>query len=289
MVISKKKMAVAGGVAVAGIVALLTCSQLVGPLSAFAGVDDLKATLAKEFPKSTISSVDCKTEVKGLCEVTIGKNVFYTTTDGHYILVGSMLDMVKKRDLTDDRLKELAALDSATSRITGDGPIQAVGAVAGSGAGSVQQVPSQAAPTKMDVDLPLSGAVVHNPGAPIKIKVFSDYNCHWCRSMFTDLASNTNIEVTEFPIGLLAPDSTDKAKLVLCSDDRVQASAAAFQGGAIKVKGDCAKAAAAVEKNTEFARAHGVSGTPTIVRADGTVNTGYLPIDRLIAFGSAKS
>ena len=288
MVITKKKVAIAAGGAAIVAVAVLGASHLVA-FPAFAGDDGVKATLAKEFPKSQISSVDCNMPWKNVCEVTIGKNAFYTSKDGHYLMVGSMLDMIKKRDMTDDRLKELAAMDTATSKITGDGPIQAVGAVPGSGAGNVQQMPSQATLTHLDVNLPATNAVVHNPGAPIKLKVFSDYNCHWCRSMFTELASNNNIEVTEYPIGLLAPDSAMKAKLVLCADDRIAASEKAFQGGQINVPQNCKKAEDAVEKNTEFARANGITGTPTIIRADGTVNTGYLPPDRLVAFGSAKS
>ena len=245
----------------------------------------LSKKLALAFPNTKISSIDCKSQVNGLCEVVAGPNVFYSSKDGRYIVVGSLLDLEKKVDLTDQRLKQLASLESATARITG--------AVAGSPtvapAGQVQQAQPAPAPSKISIDLPISNAIIHNPGAPIKVSVFSDFNCHYCKGLFAELTANSGIEVTEYPIGILGADSITKAKIVLCAKDRAQASNAAYNNGEIRTVGDCAAAQKAVDQNTAFAQAHGISGTPTIVRADGTVNQGYLTSDALKAFGSTKS
>lgn len=255
---------------------------------AFASDSGLKAKLAKQFPNSTISSIDCKFKVPGLCEVVIGKNVFYSTKDARWVVVGSVLDLEKKVDVTDERLKQLASMDAATAKITDAGGIATQQLAAAQGA------PGQPSPlpTKIDVNLPVANAVVHNPGAPIKLTVFSDYNCHFCKALFTEMVSNKQIEVTEYPIGLLSADSSTKAQQVLCSDNRVEASDAQFgisATGRFRTVGNCSAAAAAVEANTKFAAAHGISGTPTIIRADGTAHAGYLAQDALVAFGSSKS
>jgi thiol:disulfide interchange protein DsbC len=218
----------------------------------------------------------------------IGKNVFYSTKNARYVVVGSVLDLDKKVDITDQRLKELASLDAATSKITAAG-----GAVADQ-TGAVQPAPGQPSPlpAKIDVNLPVANAVVHNPGAPIKLTVFSDYNCHYCRALFTEMVANKQIEVREYPIGLLSADSSTKAQQVLCADNRLEASEAQFgisANGKFRTVGSCAAAAAAVEANTKFAASHGISGTPTIIRADGTAHAGYLAQDALVAFGSARS
>ncbi|ESQ87960.1 disulfide bond formation protein DsbC [Asticcacaulis sp. AC460] len=235
----------------------------------------LQTRIQADFPNTRITSINCDTAVDGLCEVTAGKNLFYATRDGRFIVVGSLIDLQKKLDLTDERLKQLAALDLATDKVT-SAPAK----------GTAPQVPALA---KLDVDLPLANAVIHNPGAPIKIKVFSDFSCGYCRMLFAELSTTKGIEVTEYPIAILGEESATKARIVLCAKDRPAASIKAYTSGKIETGSDCAAAAAAVEANTRFAQAHGVSGTPTIIRADGTVNQGYLALDALKAFGEAKS
>lgn len=234
----------------------------------------LRDKVQADFPNTKISSVNCKTQVEGLCEIAAGKNLFYATRDGRYIVVGSLLDLVKKVDLTDERLKQLAAVDVATGHLASP---------------ATAATRSAAPPAKLTVNLPVTNAVVHNPGAPIKIKVFSDFNCGYCRMLFAQLASSKEIEVTEYPIAILGEDSATKARIVLCAKDRPSASFAAYNSGKIPTAPDCAAASAAVEANTAFARTNGITGTPTIVRADGTVNQGYLAPDALKDFGEGKS
>ena len=87
----------------------------------------------------------------------------------------------------------------------------------------------------------------------------------------------------------MAPDSADKAKLALCSKDRSKGVDAIYGGGEVVTSGDCAAAERAVAANTEFARQNNITGTPTIIRADGTSNSGWMPTAELRAFlGGAK-
>lgn len=251
----------------------LSGAVIAGTTMASTSTKDLQANLQAQFPKTRITRIDCKTVVSGLCEVTAGRNLFYASRDGRYVVVGSVLDLDKKVDLTDERLRQLAAVDGAAGKLAD--PYPATAAVADG--------------RKINVDLPLANAIVHNPGAPVKVKVFSDFSCGYCRAFFTQLAADQGIEVTEYPIAVLGEDSREKAIEVLCAQDRRSASDAAYGGKPIVAAPNCKGADAAVDQNTNFARAHGVLGTPTIVRADGGVNPGYLDPTALRAFAESKS
>ena len=230
------------------------------------------------FPNTKVASVRCGL-IPGLCEVTAGKTVFYVSPDGRYAMVGSILDLKARVDLTDRRMKELGQLDAVTSRLGEPAPNSAPPADA-------QAQNAQAAPAigPIKIDLPKDNGIVHHPGGALKVSVVTDLNCGYCRMLMETLKSAPDIELTEYPIQLLRPDSLDKAKLALCAKDREATANNIYFGGDLKVAGDCAKAEAAVQANTAFARAHGISGTPALIRADGSVHAGFMPIDQLRAW-----
>jgi len=236
------------------------------------------------FPNTRIASVKCGA-VPGLCEVTAGKTVFYVSPDGRYAMVGSVLDLKDRVDLTDRRMKELGQLDAVTSRLGDPASPAATADVQGQGA-QPQSAQAQAAPSMgpIKIDLPRDNGIVHHPGAALKVSVVTDLNCGYCRMLMEALKAAPDIELTEYPIQLLRPDSLDKAKLALCAKDREATANNIYFGGDLKVAGDCSKAEAAVQANTAFARAHGISGTPALIRADGSVHAGFMPVDQLRAW-----
>lgn len=239
--------------------------------------DPLIDKLKREFPESDIKSVDCSDGPAGLCEVIAGKNVFYATKDGRFAVVGSVLDLKAKKDITDLRLRDLAAMDQGRARIGGDAPANAGGAP---GAPAAAAQPG----ARIEVNLPKENAIVHNPGAALKMTVFTDLNCSFCRRLHDQLKDIKDIEVTEYPVAILAADSLDKAKLALCADDRPAAVDAVYRGGELKTSGDCAAAERAVKANTDFFHAKGIQGTPLIIRSDGLSNEGWLPTEELRSF-----
>jgi thiol:disulfide interchange protein DsbC len=170
-------------------------------------------------------------------------------------------------------LRQLAAVEGATGKLAD------VAVVSGTSTEA----------HKISVDLPLANAIVHHPGAPLKIKVFSDFSCGYCRAFFSQLAADQGIEITEYPIAVLGEESRRKAIQVLCAKDRRAASEAAYAGQAFASTAHCKSAEQAIDQNTTFARAHGVQGTPTIGRADGGVNPGFLDPTALKAFADSKS
>jgi thiol:disulfide interchange protein DsbC len=247
------------------------------------------ARIQKHFPNTKITAVDCGNPTKDWCEVVAGKNVFYTTRDAKKVMVGSLLDLEKKVDLTDQRLKALAALSQATAQIEGQAAPADQAALTKPVDQDVPPLAGNEGPPvgeKVSITLPKANAIVHNPGAPIKISVFSDYNCGFCRKLYDTLIAQAEFEVTEYPIAILGPDSETKAKLVMCSHDREAAAAAAYAGGTIRTGGDCGKTDGIVSQNTEFARAHGIQSTPTIIRHDGTSQAGFASLDSLKKFAT---
>ena len=244
-----------------------------------AGDAGLARKVQAAFPNTKVASVRCGV-IPGLCEVTAGKTVFYVTPDARYALVGSVLDLKARIDITDRRMKELGQLDAVTSRL--GGAAAATAQAAPTDLAQNTEAPAAMGPIK--IDLPSDNAIVHHPGAPLKVAVVTDLNCGFCRMLMEALKSAPDIELTEYPIQLLRPDSLDKAKLALCAKDREASANNIYFGGDLKVAGDCSKAEAAVQANTAFARAHGISGTPALIRSDGAAHAGFMPIDQLRAW-----
>lgn len=233
---------------------------------------DLRPALEKHFPKTPIDEVRCDVGPKGLCEVVTGRNVFYAVPGGRYVIVGALLDLVDKVDLTDKRIRELAALTSSTSKIT-------------SGANTSAQAPQpDPEPGVLRVDLGRDSAIVHNPGAPLKLTVFSDLNCGYCRQLFQELKDARDIEVVEYPIAILGADSAKKARIALCATDRAKAANALYFGGDVEVPADCAEGERRLAANMAFAQANGIAGTPALVRGDGAVNRGWMALVDLRAW-----
>lgn len=231
----------------------------------------LKERLQAHFPNTKITAVSCKGVVGELCEVVAGRNVFYTTKDARFAIVGSVLDMDKKVDVTLERTKQLAAVGDLEAKIGGEAaapPTPQPAAMPPAGEG--------AAPSKINVDLPTANAIVYNRGAKLKVTVISDLNCSFCQKLHAELSAASDIEVTEYPTNLIG--GGQKGEMVLCADDRVAAANAAYQGGQVRTAKDCAPAQKAIADNSQKAAAWGLRGTPAVIFADGSVNPGYMPL-----------
>lgn len=241
----------------------------------------LLAALARNLPGAKVSGVDCSAAAapRGLCEFVSGRNVFYATPDGRFVVIGQVLDLQKKVDLTERRTREVGAVATAEDKISGQASLAAAERAASPAAGPARAAPPQV----LKVDLPVENAVVHNPGGRLKMTVFTDFNCHFCRQLFEGLKGNKDIEVTEYPIAFLSPDSATKAKAVLCAPNR-QAAAEALYAGASAASADCPEGARRLQQNLDYAQAHGITGTPMIVRADGATNPGWMPTEQLVAW-----
>lgn len=269
------------GLAILGIALLCAFAATAAILGRSHQEKRLATRLATALPGAAVSAVDCTaaSAPKGFCEFLVGRNVFYATPDGRYAIVGQVLDLTGKVDLTERRRAEVRGLAAATDLISG-APTPPGPGVAAAGAGPARPP----APQILKVDLPADNAIVHNRGAPLKVTAFTDFNCHYCRQLFQGLEGAKDIEITEFPIAILGEDSASKARAALCARDRAAAAAAFYRGDTGTKRIDCPEGARRLQENLQFAQAHGISGTPMIVRADGATNPGWMPKEQMVAW-----
>ena len=240
--------------------------------------------LKERLPKTEVTNVDCS-KVQGICEVVAGKSLFYTDHSARYLFVGRVYDMQLRQDLTAAKLLELnpSLLLGNAANAGGaeeEGPIDMTGAAALGRPG--QQAPGPVSPgaaQRVDLSgLPASGAIVWGKPAGTPVTIFTDFHCGYCRALATTL-EQMNVKVIERPISSLG--SRDIANRVLCSRDRPRAVKAAYNGESLPAA-NCDTSG--LDANEKFAQQHGFSGTPVLVRADGTVLEGFRPREVLEAW-----
>lgn len=204
--------------------------------------DKLKATLQARLPDVEIKSIT-KAPVAGLYEVNIGTHLVYSDANGDYVFVGDLLDTKTRTNLTEARLADINKVDFAS--------------------------------------LPLANAVkVVKGNGSRKIAVFSDPNCPYCKQLEATLKSVDNITVYTFLYPVLSDDSTAKAKAIWCAADRAKTwEAWMLERRAPSGAGNCDTSA--IDKNLALGRGMNVTGTPTIILADGRRLPGAVTADAL--------
>ncbi len=173
------------------------------------------------------------TPMPGIYEIRVGAELFYADAEGNYLLNGQMIDTRQKRNLTEERQEKLLAID-------------------------FDSLPSRDAFT-----------VVRGNGKR-KLAVFQDPNCGYCKRFERDLQKIDNVTISMYLYPILGPDSTDKSRNIWCAKDKGKAWAdwMVRNEAAPKAEGSCD--AAALARNVEFGKKHRITGTPTLVFADGS-------------------
>ena len=188
-----------------------------------------------------------KTPMPGLFEVRVGSDLYYTDAEGNFLLHGQLIDTKRQQNLTEERQEKLLAIDFAA--------------------------------------LPVKDAftIVRGNGKR-KIALFEDPNCGYCKRFERDLQKVDNVTIYMFLYPILGPDSNDKSRNLWCSKDKGKT----WQDWMVR---DVLPAAttcdiAALTRNIEFGRKYKISGTPTMVFADGTRVPGAIPaqqVEKLLA------
>jgi thiol:disulfide interchange protein DsbC len=213
--------------------------------SADAATAALKKTLEQRFPGAGIRGIT-KTPYFGLYEVQIDDQVVYTDAKAAYILVGSVYDTDTKRNLTEARTREINRVAFGS--------------------------------------LPLELAIKKVKGnGERKVAVFSDADCPFCARLENELKAIDNVTIYTFlyPIDQLHPDAARKSRKIWCAPDRQQAWDEFFSSGKLPDNaGDCDTP---LRTTAELGAKMRVTGTPTLVFADGSVAPGALPAAQLEA------
>jgi thiol:disulfide interchange protein DsbC len=218
--------------------ALAALSLLSGP--ARADEADIRKTLTERFANLPKIDEIRPTPMAGVWEVRIGTDIMYADAKGTYLLQGSMIDTATRRNLTEERVDKLTAIDFAS--------------------------------------LPLKDAIVwKNGNGKRRIAVFGDPNCGYCKRLEKDLVNVKDVTVYNFVIPILGGDSADKARAIWCAKDNTAAWRGWMVDGVAppRVMGQCD--ASAIERNAALAKKHRVTGTPAIVFEDGTRAPGAIP------------
>jgi thiol:disulfide interchange protein DsbC len=140
--------------------------------------------------------------------------------------------------------------------------------------------------TSVDVTtIPVNRAVIMgNPKGSKKLYVFTDPDCPYCRKGHAELkklagiAPNVAIHIMLFPLPM-HPAAYDKSRTVL-ETKSLDLLDKAFEGKAVPkpVKESSKKA---IDDIIAFGNANGITGTPTMVMPDGTIQVGMRDAETL--------
>jgi thiol:disulfide interchange protein DsbC len=206
---------------------LLTLALNVGAQEA-----TIRKNLAERIPQFQSIDEISKSPMAGLYEVRVnGTEIFYTDAEGNFLLQGSLIDTKQRRNLTEERVDKLTAINFDA--------------------------------------LPLKDAftVVRGNGKR-RLAVFQDPNCGYCKRFERDLQKVNNVTIHMFLYPILSADSNEKSKNIWCAKDRAKA----WQDWMVRDQTPAAASCdvSAIARNLEVGRKYKITGTPTLVFADGS-------------------
>jgi thiol:disulfide interchange protein DsbC len=200
--------------------------------------------------------------IAGLFEVRFrsreGYRVVYSDAEARMIVVGSIYDTEKDRNLTEERVRKLSAIDFR----------------------------------KLPLDLAVK---IRRGNGKRTLAMFSDPYCPACRQFEQTLREIDDITVHVFMYPVIRPERIDHSKSVWCSADRAKAWLDLAASETPKVPSASPNCVNAVDQVLALGRSLGVSATPTLFFANGERMSGGLPAEQLeslldgIAAAQAKS
>jgi thiol:disulfide interchange protein DsbC len=207
----------------------------------------IRKNLSERLPQMGKIDEVGKTPMPGLFEVRVGTDLYYTDAEGNFLLHGQLIDTKRQQNLTEERQEKLLAIDFAA--------------------------------------LPVKDAftIVRGNGKR-KIALFEDPNCGYCKRFERDLQKVDNVTIHLFLYPILGPDSTEKSRNLWCSKDKGKAWQDWMVRDTLPAAATCDTAA--LTRNIEFGRKYKITGTPTMVFADGTRVPGAIPaqqVEKLLA------
>lgn len=220
--------------------------------------EDAMGVLRKMHSNANILSIRIS-PVKGLWEITVDDNgrkgVFYTDFSKKYFVAGPIIE-----------------IDNGTNK-------------------SQEEIGKLQENRKIDVsNIPLGNALVlGNRSAQNRVIVFTDPECPFCKKLHAEMKKVVSqrkdivFYIKLFPLAM-HKDAYWKAGAIACNkslkmmDDN-------FAGKPI-AKATCGSKD--IDENIKLAGSLGITGTPTLIRADGRIHSGTLPADKLIEFIDGK-
>lgn len=221
---------------------LLAATLALASFSALAQDALIRKNLAARIPQLQNIDEISKTPMAGLFEVRVGNDVFYTDAKGNFLLQGELIDTTRQRNLTEERIAKLTAVDFAT--------------------------------------LPMADAftIVRGNGQH-HLAVFEDPNCGYCKHFEKDLNKVDNVTVHLFLYPILGADSVEKARNHWCAKDKGAVWQDWMVRDKPATVASCDTAA--IKRNVDFGRKYKITGTPTVIFSDGTRVPGAINTEQI--------
>lgn len=209
---------------------------------ALADETQLKKILQSHFPGSEIESLR-KTPYMGLYEVVVGGEILYTDEKADYFFVGHMVDTKTRVSLTSERMQQLR---DARRIVIDTLPLElGIKAVKGNG--------------------------------KRKLIVYSDPHCPFCKRLEEELVKVTDITIYTLLYPILK-NSMQTATAIWCSADRLKAWDDFMLRGITPSGKNCETPLNTLLQSGQQNR---VTGTPTLIFADGSVVSGMIPAEEI--------
>ena len=202
--------------------------------------------LAAAFPGLEVISAE-PTPVEPWLEVVLADGqIVYATREGDHLLVGDLIDLKQKTNLTDSRRNQLRA-------------------------------------ELMDSSLPEGLFEFPAPGGGEWVTVVTDIDCPYCRRLHQQISEyheqGISVRYVMLPRAGLASESHRKAINAACAIDPESALTRSMNGEILE-QAECPNT---IEEQFRLARRLQITGTPAIVTESGRLFSGYLPPARLAA------
>jgi thiol:disulfide interchange protein DsbC len=219
-------------------------------LQARAGEAEIRQVLKAKFPNVRVDGVQ-PAPMPGLFEVRFatqeGPQIIYTDALANFFVVdGSLVDAKSGRNLTEERLRKLSAIEFSS----------------------------------LPLDLALK---VQRGNGKRVLAMFTDPYCPYCRRLEQSLLQIDDITVYVFMFPVIRPDFADHSKAVWCAPDRVKAWLELAAAEKPKVPTGGASCANPVDKVLELGRSLRIRGTPTLFFANGERAGGGMQLAQLRA------
>ena len=206
----------------------------------------LRGKLAKALPGIDLDGLR-PAPVAGLYQVAVGTDVFYVSADGRYMILGDVVDLATKKNLSKVERGRLILAEIAKE--------------------------------------PEERMLVIGPAHPKRtITVFTDVDCPYCAKLHREAvpkltAAGVKVRYLLYPRAGIGSSTYKKSVAVWCAEDRIAAIGIAKAGGRLPMK-TCPNP---VAEHYALGQRVGLRGTPMIVFDDGRVVGGYAPAEQLLA------
>lgn len=222
--------------------ALMTCVFL--SATQFVQAEDKTSSVVEDkirmlVPNAKTIAVS-ETPIEGIMQVQINSDIVYTSSDGQYLIQGQIMEIETRTNIT----------DQAKSGIR------------------------QGLLTDLNADEQITFAPEK---AKYDLLVFTDIDCGYCRKLHNQIEGYNEegiaIHYLAFPRAGVGSESYDKFVSVWCADDQRSALTLAKNGDDPEPQ----KCPNPIADQYELGRELGVTGTPAMLTADGTLIPGYMP------------